>query len=545
MKLRQLTWPVLLAAAITMASCAQKESIDDSVKERVSLEKWMESHAPDATPHAGGLYTKVIESVADGARPAPGNWLDITYTGYALPIAPLKVYPENGDVFVTRDAAVAGRELPLNPYRTHYSTQRVYFGNSASSSSSLTQAMYRTLAMMKQGETWRCFAPSELTYGDYGSSYNYGYQGQNTLLGGVPSYMDIKLVKVIADIDQEEFDVVEEYKDAHYPNYNDAQGNPVYKDMPDIVYEIDSLDGKGILYLATKEYTKVDDKPAITADSTMNIYYIGRFPDGFIFDTNIDTVAQRVWGDNAPRSAISYNPKNGNLVKAFYYAVQFMQYDSWGHMVFTSDYGYGSSGFSPSTSDYGTQIDPRTPLVFDFYIGPSTTRINNYYKSTKVAGVNFYSSPLSQGWTVEQVVAGKRWDYKKVNGIGSLFVPGTSSAGESWLISPAMDMSAYDYLRMEFTEAMALDNGSHNNFEIYASTTAGSTFDSSQWTKVGMASYPTTWVSVGPVIFDSFMPSANFRIAFKYVATQPSTSAWAIKELSIYALEKTNPSTTE
>lgn len=90
---------------------------------------------------------------------------------------------------------------------------------------------------------------------------------------------------------------------------------------------------------------------SVKLDGTAKIWYVGRFLDGFVFDTNIDEVKQIVYGEvKSAGSALSYVPEDGGMIQAFYYVVPQLRFGQWATIVTTSTYGYGASGKSGSTT---------------------------------------------------------------------------------------------------------------------------------------------------------------------------------------------------
>ena len=174
-----------------------------------------------------------------------------------------------------------------------------------------------------------------------------------------------------------------------------------------------------------KPYPGIKELKADTVklDGEAKIWYIGRFLDGFIFDTNIDEVKQIIYGEVASEGkAFEYTPKEGGAITAWYYTVPNLQYGQWAAIIATSTNCYGStgrsggtttgsSGYSSSYWDYlnylsyyntyygnggyynpyygygyglgygtttdsettttiSTEIPPFTPLIFEFYVEP-------------------------------------------------------------------------------------------------------------------------------------------------------------------------------
>lgn len=90
---------------------------------------------------------------------------------------------------------------------------------------------------------------------------------------------------------------------------------------------------------------------SVKLDGTAKIWYIARFLDGFIIDTNIDEVKQIVYGEvKSTGSAESYKPSAGGKVTAWYYTVPNLKYGQWAALVTTSTNAYGSVGVTGTTS---------------------------------------------------------------------------------------------------------------------------------------------------------------------------------------------------
>lgn len=341
-----------LAALAALALACAKEDTPSVDIEQISLDAWMQRHTSGFTRHDNGLYTKVLRAATSAADTLPEeeDWIEIRFTGYSLPDLPLS---PTGEMFVTRDSLIA-RQYGTWTAKTHYAPKKVILAT-LQTYATLTEAMVQTIRMMRPGEIREFYAPSALAYGSAGTtSYTYGdwgYQGQNPLAGNVPSHMEIELVRIIgpqqAMLDDQNTQV-QAFAQQHLG-----------------LAAADSL--KDNFYL---KYTPLDPlADTIGADSTTHIYYVGMFLDGHVFDTNIDSIAARAWGDRTHHDSLTYIPSGGSLIEAFRIAVDTMTYDSWGEMVFSSDYGYGT-GNAPSVGTGAAEIDPYTPLHFRFYIAP-------------------------------------------------------------------------------------------------------------------------------------------------------------------------------
>ncbi|MDE5815079.1 MAG: hypothetical protein K2H42_02115, partial [Alistipes sp.] len=119
---------------------------------------------------------------------------------------------------------------------------------------------------------------------------------------------------------------------------------------------------------------------SVGLDGTAKIWYIGRFLDGFIFDTNIDEVKELIYDAGYETgSALSYTPSDGGLIQAFYYTVPKMQYGQWAALITTSTNAYGSSGQTGSSTT--TTSGGNTSSYYDYlnYMNYMNSYYNNYY----------------------------------------------------------------------------------------------------------------------------------------------------------------------
>ena len=148
-----------------------------------------------------------------------------------------------------------------------------------------------------------------------------------------------------------------------YPNYSKLNYGPYVADIEPYVGEgsVSEINRKIAEVLkerfhSDEPYAGVEQLVADGVDSVglsgnVKIWYIGRFLDGFIFDTNIDEVKEIIYDEVITSgTALEYCPEEGGLIEAFYYTIPSMRYGQWGALVTTSTFGYGASGQSGSTS---------------------------------------------------------------------------------------------------------------------------------------------------------------------------------------------------
>lgn len=200
------------------------------------------------------------------------------------------------------------------------------------------------------------------------------------------------------------------------------------------------------------------------------------------------------------------------------------------------------------TSRYATFANQLTPDgTFDMVVILSRFRstnqvvlrfISDIEKHAQVVEQSVFSmdlsqNPLDNGWT-NQVVAGNSWNYQSTSSVGNImYISGTNSANDSWLISPAIsNLSAYQNMKLSFSHTPI---GTTNNREVYYSTTyTGGTIDMSQWTKLDVPYLSEG--SVTPITSQIELPysaytNPNFRIAFRYSDNQ--NTRWILSRVEL------------
>lgn len=112
--------------------------------------------------------------------------------------------------------------------------------------------------------------------------------------------------------------------------------------------------GKGI---TTDEVLTTD---SLNTKTTAKVWYVGRFLDGFIFDTNIDEVKEIIHGEvQSKGTALSFtmsDPELNDYILSWLYAIPTLRVGQWAAVLSVSTYGYGFAGqvgshTSTTTSD--------------------------------------------------------------------------------------------------------------------------------------------------------------------------------------------------
>ncbi|MBQ0006205.1 MAG: hypothetical protein KBS57_02230 [Alistipes sp.] len=180
------------------------------------------------------------------------------------------------------------------------------------------------------------------------------YTGKEVASDGTSYIYDIEITDATNDIIQYQVDSLESFK-RHYPGGVLADVDSTYFGF----------------YAKCFPTTEVNDTIAINA--SISLWYIGRYLDGVIFDTNIKDTAKfyNIYNDSKSYNALSFTyardstsaVSNNNMVTGFSHAIRFTRnYGDHCKTFFTSDYGYNASGKD--------KIPGYEPLYFDIWIAP-------------------------------------------------------------------------------------------------------------------------------------------------------------------------------
>jgi len=214
---------------------------------------------------------------------------------------------------------------------THYAPEVIMY----LSKNTVPQGLSDGIGKMKEGGKARLIMPSSLAFGEYGSK-------------SISPYTSL-----IYDV---------ELKEVFKGNILEYEKSIIQKYM---------TDSAGFLPITDTVYRKVKiastKLTGVAKDSTVKVNYIGRFLDGFIFDTNIKSVAI---DSSIYVAKKSYSPWEfvvgvedaSSPLSGFQFAVKQMKEGEKSIFIIPSSYMYGVNG---KNSDETTKIPPYTPLVFE------------------------------------------------------------------------------------------------------------------------------------------------------------------------------------
>lgn len=133
---------------------------------------------------------------------------------------------------------------------------------------------------------------------------------------------------------------------------------------------------------------------SINTKTTAKVWYIGRFLDGFIFDTNIDEVNEILYGTVENKGeALSFTTNDpveeNEYILAWEYAIPTLRLGQWAAIVTVSTYGYGISGKVGSHTSTTTTDGTYDYASYYNYMN----YMNNYY-----GGYYGYGNMYNQGY---------------------------------------------------------------------------------------------------------------------------------------------------
>ncbi len=344
---------ILFSTALLLVSCAKATPENGNDLEKLAFDAWMKKYVLDkgipAVEQSNGIYVEFFE---DGDQRIESSrdtvmWLSLDYTSTDI----------DHNVFATRDSMQALRQRTYSPY-THYVPEYTYvdrenYGMMPGQHFALQNDLVKpdgSKMKITEGSHVRLYIPSYLAYGSNGYSNDQGYGGQFRLDGTRIVIQDLAVRQVVKNpLDWEETQVLDHATLRWGLAETDTIATMIYVDTLNFHPRADLL----------KQFPQKPFVPeyALTADSTAKIWFVGRFLDGFIFDTNIETIHDEFYkrriGENylpndASFTALSYTPQTqkSSYISAFYQAIPDLRRGQWSRIVFTSAYGYGATGLS-------------------------------------------------------------------------------------------------------------------------------------------------------------------------------------------------------
>lgn len=312
---------VLLAVmAMALLSCAQeKEESDRSVQERI-LNAYVDLNYPQAERWDSGI---VMIDKEEGT----GDTLNLYEAGFfKYSIKTLAgIYSDTNEEELARVLGWYSNSNYYGPKLFELGYQGIYAG--------LEEVMHN----MREGGKATFILPPWLTYTSDPNSWN---------ISGSTIY-EVELKEVVENMLTWQQDTMKAYINTHYPGLDTLKSDFYFK--------------------------KLYDAGADTIDNgSVNVRYVGRLLDGWVFDTNIADTAKKygIYDKTNEYAALevlysedAQQMKDDNsLVEGFVMALREMSYGDEAFTMFYSEYGYGADGSG--------SIGPYQPLIFWLYIEP-------------------------------------------------------------------------------------------------------------------------------------------------------------------------------
>ncbi len=431
----------LLLTILFMTSCAKEETESYIDIEQKALDSWMKLYHSDllGNKQADGNYYIDIETLGDVDDKAPIRdtiyWVRFDFSGRDL----------KGNICLTRnedEAKLQGtftRQTRYTPYFKYCGDLNVNLieGTHLMMRNQLTlgeeyaaKKGWPTTVELHRGAKVTVYMPSSIVGGVSGDG---GYEGQYTLSSSRPLVAKLEITELIKNPLEYEGTTVDNFAKANgtlrpVPEKEEKPKSAVEDDFdkytwasavdtipqvylyrkffpstrPDSLFKytrpytsnyapynnmtaLDTEINKALLKRFGKGTLGTETQgDSIKLDGTAKIWYIGRFTDGFIFDTNIDEVKKLIYGKAASTGkAISYKAEDdmGSYITAWYYAIPQLRYGQWVTLITTSSYAYGSAGRNGSSSTSGGSTSGGYNDYYNYY-----NYYNNYY------GDSYYNS---------------------------------------------------------------------------------------------------------------------------------------------------------
>lgn len=160
---------------------------------------------------------------------------------------------------------------------------------------------------------------------------------------------------------------------------NMYQAGDVYSNLNDVDRRINEAlvkrFGAGITYDEVLEADSVNTK------STVKVWYVGRFLDGFIFDTNIDEVKEIIYGKvDSEGEALSFttaDPLDNKYIPAWNHSIPTLRLGQWATILTVSTYAYGLEGKTGATTSTTTNSNQAYYDYANYY--NYMNYMNSYY----------------------------------------------------------------------------------------------------------------------------------------------------------------------
>ncbi|MEG1608187.1 MAG: hypothetical protein RR329_08200 [Mucinivorans sp.] len=252
---------ILFASAFV--SCAKKAQLPIEPMYGITYRAWLAKKDPQAKPIAEGsdIYIHYYKhgTPIENLHPEPNvSWIYMSYTGYTT----------DDRIFVTRDSTHS-RLLGKWLINTHWCDD--YIQMSSPDNTKLCPGFLEVLPKLYPGDSARIYFPANKSYASNFAT-TAPYKGEELSYADKPVYFDVRIGSVV-NYSPTTFEM-DSVASLAKLNFGQALKDSV---------------APGIFMKKTLEYPKGD---TITKDSTVSLYYAQYFTDGFLVQTNWDSIAK-------------------------------------------------------------------------------------------------------------------------------------------------------------------------------------------------------------------------------------------------------------
>ncbi len=145
-----------------------------------------------------------------------------------------------------------------------------------------------------------------------------------------------------------------------------------------------------------------------------------------------------------------------------------------------------------------------------------------------VSSMDLSQNPLDNGW-INKTLAGSNWEYMQGN---AMRIVGAAGSNDSWLISPAVNATSYDNLKLSFTHRSL--NGTGNREVYYSTTYTGGDINESEWHSLNVNNFTTSFTTYTVTLPEELLSASNLRFAFRYHDNVNST--WLLSEYKVFTI---------
>ncbi|MFI3322937.1 MAG: FKBP-type peptidyl-prolyl cis-trans isomerase [Rikenellaceae bacterium] len=330
-----------LVGVSMFGSCVKQAEDNSEELQLESLRAWISANRPDMEEYEEGLFMKVhkVTSSSSTLTFADDDWVEVTYSAQTL----------DGNYYYNMYSAMADT-LGTFTYYTHFVPDRVSYYYSAYY---LSQAQIYALQNMGLMDSVEIIALSKYVYSGTaaeGTSIPTGYEGNSYLSSYAPAHIKMRFNSRISDmVEYERMEVL------------------LYATEELGLAVDDSIADYSMLYM--KKLVECPDADTISTDTTVNVWYTGKFTDGFVFDTNVAAVAKdhNIYveptddSDSYVPLSFTYGSSDDDTyITGFREMIYNMRLGEKAIGIMSSNLAYGEDG---STSG-NTLIRPNEPLVF-------------------------------------------------------------------------------------------------------------------------------------------------------------------------------------